>query len=518
MLYQFEDFALDGNRRELRRGGQLLAIEPKVFDLLMHLVANGERVVSKDDLIAAIWDGRVVSESALTTAINAARTSLGDSGETQRLIKTLPRKGFRFVGEVRSPKADAAVVDRVAELPALPEKPSIAVLPFSNLSADAEQEYFADGIVEDMITELSRMRWLFVIARNSSFTYKGRSVDVKQVGQELGVRYVLQGSVRRAAQRLRITAQLVDATTGANLWADRFEGTMEDVFDLQDKVTTSVTAAISPQLERAEIARIKRKPTANLDAYDTYLRGMAAFHQWNREATEEALRDFYRAIELGPDLAAAYAMAAMAHARRKGSGWMVDRESEIAELARLARQAARLGQDNAVALSLAGFSLAQAAGQLDDGAAFVDRALVLNPNHPSVLLASGWVKVWLGELDQAIEHLNLAVSLSPLDPFVHMMFIAAAHAHFFAGRLGESVQCAEKALRVQSDARPGLRIAAASYALAGRASEASTVLARVRQLDPDLRVSNLRDSLGAYRHREHVTKYEDALRLAGLPG
>ena len=516
MLYLFEDFALDGNRRELRRGDRLLSVEPKVFDLLMHLIASRERVVSKDDLIAAIWDGRIVSESALTTAINAARGALGDSGEAQRLIKTLPRKGFRFVGEVwDGPKPAAAEPLRPAL--SLPDKPSIAVLPFSSLSADAEQEYFADGIVEEMITELSRMRWLFVIARNSSFTYKGRSVDVKQVGHELGVRYVLQGSVRKAAQRLRITAQLVDATTGANLWADRFEGTLEDVFDLQDKVTTSVTAAISPQLEKAEIARVKRKPTANLDAYDLYLRGMAAFHQWNREATEEALRDFYRAIELGPDLAAAYAMAAMAYARRKGSGWVVDRVREVAELKRLARQAARLGQDDAVALSFAGFSLAAAAGELDDGAAYVDRALVLNPNLAPALLASGWVKVWLGELDQAIEHLSLAIRLSPLDPLIHMMLIATAHAHFFAGRLGESVQCAEKALSVQPDARPGLRIAAASYALAGRASEASNVLARLRQLEPTLRVSNLRDALGAYRHRERVAQYEDALRLAGLP-
>jgi TolB-like protein len=517
MPYLFEDFALDGRRRELRRGGASIAVEPKVFDLLQYLIANREHVVSKDDLIAAVWEGRIVSDAALTTAINAARTALGDSGETQRLVKTLPRKGFRFVGQVREANASAGAAGMSADVRTLPDKPSIAVLPFSNLSGDVEQEYFADGIVEEMITELSRMRWLFVIARNSSFTYKGRSVDVKQVGQELGVRYVLQGSVRRAAQRLRITAQLVDATTGANLWADRFEGSLEDVFDLQDKVTTSVTSAISPQLEKAEIARVKRKPTANLDAYDIYLRGLAAFHQWNREATDEALRDFYRAIELGPDLAAAYSMAAMAHARRKGSGWMVDRGSEIAELTKLARQAARLGQDDALALSLAGFSLAQAAGQLDDAAAFVDRALVLNPNHPTVLLASGWVKVWLGELDEAIEHLNLAISLSPLDPFVHMMFIAAAHAHFFAGRLGESAQCAEKALRVQSYARPGLRIAAAGYALAGRPSEASNMLARLRQLEPHLRVSNLRDALGAYRHQEHVAQYENALRLAGLP-
>lgn len=521
MFYNFEDFALDAGRRELRRGGNLVAVEPKVFDLLVHLLANRERVVSKDDLITAVWDGRIVSESALTTAINAARVALGDSGEAQRLIKTLPRKGFRFVGTVADQTQPGVVPLSHAIASAqltLPDKPSIAVLPFTNIGGDPEQEYFADGIVEEMITELSRMRGLFVIARNSSFIYKGRPVDVKQVGQELGVRYVLQGSVRRAAQRLRITAQLVDATRGANLWADRFEGSLEDVFDLQDKVTTSVTAAISPQLEKAEIERVKRKkPTESLDAYDVYLRGLAAFHQWNREATDEALREFYRAIELGPDLASAYAMAAMAYARRKGSGWVVDRDAEITELKRLARQAAKLGRDDAVALGLAGFSLAHAAGELDDGAAYVDRALVLNPNLVPALVASGWVKVWLGELDLAIEHSSLAIRLSPLDPLLHMMLIATAHAHFFAGRVEESVQCAEKALSVQPDARPGLRIAAASYALAGRASEASTVLARLRQLAPALRVSNLRDTLGAYRHQDCVTQYEDALRLAGLP-
>ena len=517
MLYSFEDFALDAGRRELRRGGNLVAVEPKVFDLLMHLIANRERVVSKDDLIAAVWDGRIVSDAALTTAINAGRTALGDSGEAQRLIKTLPRKGFRFVGDVRGAKPDAVPADAPLIAPAFPNKPSIAVLPFSNLSADAEQEYFADGIVEEMITELSRMRWLFVIARNSSFIYKGRSVDVKQVGQELGVRYVLQGSVRRAAQRLRITAQLVDATTGANLWADRFEGTLEDIFDLQDKVTASVINAVSPQLEKAEIARVRRKPTESADAYDTYLRGIAAFHLWTHDGTEEALRHFYRAIELGPDLAAAYAMAATAYARRKGSGWVKDRDREIAEIKRLARQAARLGPNDAVALSFSGFSLAQTAGELDDGAGLVDRALQLNPNLAPALVCSGWVNVWRGEQDLAIEHVSLAMRLSPLDPFTHMMLIAAAHAHFFAGRFEESAHSAELALRVNSEARPGVRIAAASYAMAGRDAEARKMLARYLQLDPARRVSNLRETLGAYRHEKHMAQYENALRLAGLP-
>ncbi|HEY5828748.1 MAG: winged helix-turn-helix domain-containing tetratricopeptide repeat protein [Hyphomicrobiaceae bacterium] len=523
MLYSFEDFALDTDTRELRRSGELLSVEPKVFDLLAHLIANRERVVSKDDLIASVWHGRIVSESALTTCLNAARTALGDNGETQRLIKTLPRKGLRFVGEVREQKAAGTAAANVApaspkaSLP-LPDRPSLAVLPFINIGGDPEQDYFADGIVEEMITALSRMRWLFVIARNSSFTFKGRMVDVKEVGRELGVRYVLQGSVRKAAQRLRITAQLVDAATGTNLWADRFEGTLDDIFDLQDQVTTSVIAAISPQLERAEIARAKRKLTESLDAYDLYLHGMAAYHQWTREATDQALRDFYRAIELGPDLAAAYAMAAMAYSRRRGNGWVVDRKREVAEIRRLARQAVKLGPDDAVALGFSGFTLAHVAGELDDGAAFIDRALHLNPNLASALLASGWVKVWLGEPELAIEHLTQAMRLSPLDPFIHMMQIAISHAHFFAGRFAESASWAEKALREQPEAFPAVRIAAASLALSGRDGEARKAVARLLHLDAALRVSNFRETLGPYRHQEYVTQYGDALRKAGLPG
>jgi TolB-like protein len=212
--------------------------------------------------------------------------------------------------------------------PTVPNKPSIAVLSFQNMSGDREQEYFADGVVEEIITAMSRMRWLFVIARNSSFTYKGRAVDVKQVGRELGVRYVLEGSVRRAANRVRITGQLIDASTGAHLWADCFEGNLEDIFSLQDQITMSVVGAIAPKLEQAEIERAKRKPTESLDAYDYFLRGMAALHQGTKDANNEALRLFYKAIELDPEFASAYGMAAYCYVWRKSNGWMVDPERE----------------------------------------------------------------------------------------------------------------------------------------------------------------------------------------------
>ena len=300
MQFAFEDYVLDPDRRELTRGVRGRSRSGRRSSTCCSIwCENREHVVSKDDLLDAVWGGRIVSESTLTSHINAVRKAIGDSGEDQRLIRTIARKGFRFVGDVegdrqssadgQSPQPDREPMQTSAQALALPDKPSIAVLPFLNLSGDPEQEYFADGVVEDIITALSRIRWLFVIARNSSFTYKGRAVDVKQVGRELGVRYVLEGSVRKAANRVRITGQLIDATTGAHLWAERFEGTLDDIFELQDQVTASVVGAIAPQLERAEIERAKRKPTESLDAYDYYLRGMAHLHLGPREAIDEAL-------------------------------------------------------------------------------------------------------------------------------------------------------------------------------------------------------------------------------------
>jgi TolB-like protein len=298
---------------------------------------------------------------------------------------------------------------------ALPDKPSIAVLPFQNMSGDPEQEYFADGMVDEIITALSRFRSLFVIARNSTFTYKGRSADVKQVGRELGVRYVLEGGVRKAANRVRIIGQLIDTTTGTHIWADRFEGGLEDAFDLQDRVTASVVGAIAPKLEQAEIERAKRKPTESLDAYDYYLRGRAHAIRWTREGNSEALQMFYKAIDLDPDFASAYGMAAFCYSQRKGFGWVANRRQEIAETAELARRAAALGRDDAVALGAGGWALALVVGDLDDAGAFIDRALELNPNLAVTWQFSGWVRVWLGEPEVAIEHLARGMRLSPLD-------------------------------------------------------------------------------------------------------
>ena len=434
-----------------------------------------------------------------------------DLGEQQLKNISQPIRVYRVSGE------QLAAARAAKPALALPDKPSIAVLPFTNLSGDPEQEYFADGMVEDIITGLSRFRWLFVIARNSSFTYKGRPVDVKQVCRELGVRYLLEGSVRKSANRIRIAGQLIDAASGAHLWADRFEGALQDVFALQDRVTASVVGAIAPRLEQAEIDRARRKPTESLDAYDLFLRGLANTYKWNREANEEALRLYYKAIELDPDFSAAYAAAAYNFLRRKAFGWISDREQEAAETRRLAVCAVQLGKDDATVLCFAGYALAYVVGDLDDGAAFLDRALLINPNLASGWSYSGWVKLWLGEPNRAIDHFAHAMRLSPMDLGLASMQAGTAHAHFFAGRYDEALTWAKMALREMPDGHFALRSAAASCALAGRDEEAKRLMARLLEIDPALRISNFQNVLGPYRQPEHLAKYADALRKAGLP-
>ena len=399
---------------------------------------------------------------------------------------------------------------------ALPDKPSIAVLPFQNLSTDQEQEYFADGVVEDITMALSLFRWLFVIARNSSFTYKGRHVDVKQVGRELGVRYVLEGSVRKAGNRIRIAGQLIDAETGAHLWADRFEGALEDMFDLQDHVTASVISAIAPKLQVEEIRRAKRKPTENLSAYDYYLRGLAKVRRWTMEANREALELFCRAIELDRGLACAYGMAAWCYVQRKARGWMIEPMQESAEATRLALKAVHLGGDDPVALSRGGYALAFVAQEFDDAAAFMDRGLAVSPNLAEAWTLSGWLRVWRGEPDVAIEHVARAMRLSPLDPSMYGMQGAMAYAHFLASRYDVASSCAEKAMRDNPNFLLTICILAASNALAGQLEPAQKAMARALELNPDLRVSNLRD-LAPFRRAEDLTTFAKGLRKAGLP-
>ena len=339
---------------------------------------------------------------------------------------------------------------------------------------------------------------------------------MKQVGRELGVRYVLEGSVRKAAGRVRVTGQLLDSSTGTHLWADRFESTLEDIFDLQDKVTTSVIGAIAPQLEAAEMERARRKPTESLDAYDYFLRGMASLYERNKEAITEALRLFYKAIKLDPNFAAAYGMASWCYAWRKINGWTTDRAHEIAETARLARRAAELGPDDAVALSRAAHAIAFGAGDIDAGTTFVDRALLLNPNLAGAWYASGWIRVWRGEPDIAIDHFAHGMRLSPLDPNMIGMQGGTAFAHFIDGRYDDASSWAQKGLWQQANYQTLLIIATASHGLGGRLAQARQALAHLRDLNPVLRVSNIKD-WAPFSRPQDLARLEDGLRKAGLP-
>ncbi len=363
---------------------------------------------------------------------------------------------------------------------------------------------------------LSRFRWLLVIARNSSFTYKGRPVDIKQVGRELAVRYVLEGSVRKAGNRIRIAGQLIDAETGAHLWADRFDGALEDFFDLQDQVTSTVVGAIAPMLQREEIRRARRKPTENLDAYDYYLRGLASVRRWTREANSEALQLFCKAIELDPGLACAYGMAGWCYIQRKARRWMIDREQESAEATRLGWKAVHLGVDDPAAMCMGAYVLAFIAHEFDDAIAFVDRGLAINPNLAQAWNLGAWVRIFRGEPDLVLDYTARAMRLSPLDPSMYSINAAVAYAHFLSGRHEMALSWAEKALRDNPDFLLTICMSAACNALTGRLESAQKGIARARERNPDLRISNLED-LAPFRRAEDAALFAKGLREAGLP-
>ena len=394
---------------------------------------------------------------------------------------------------------------------ALPEKPSIAVLPFQNMSGDPEQEYFADGIVEDIITALSCVRSFFVIARNSSFSYRGKSVDIKQVSRELGVRYVLEGSVRKAGGKVRITGQLVDAATGRHVWADRFDGSLEDVFDLQDRVTESIVGAIEPSLRQAEIGLAKAKPTGNLDAYDFYLRALHSLYQYTHQGIVLGCEYLEQAIERDPKYAVAEAYLAVAYAMRqlRGLGQPNDRTRAL----ELAEDAVILEPDDPVTLRCAGHALAFF-GHHDRGLALLEKAAGINVNGSQVLHSLGWVKNYACvEPDQAIAHFERAMRLSPRDPEVSGMLNGIAFAHLIAGRYEQALIFAQRNIDASPQFVHGHRMKIAALSSLGRLPEAKAAAEVLLKYDPAFTISRL----ATFRDPDFQRKYRDALRAAGLP-
>ena len=519
MRYIFDDCVLDADRRELRRGGQLRAVEPKVFDLLLHLIANRERVVSRDDLIAHVWSGRVVSESSLASCINAARMAIGDTGEAQRLIKTLPRKGIRFVGAVQEgvekTAGVVAPVDDPRTTPTRTEIPSIAVLPFTNMSGDPDQDYFADGMADEIITALSQCPWLLVIARNSSFTYKGRTADVRHIGRDLSARYVLEGSVRRSGKRLRFTAQLVDASSGGHIWADRFEGEMDDVFSLQDRITERVVAAIEPKVQFAEIERVRQKPVANLDAYDLLLRALQLEHEFTEQSLASALRYLRQAIALDPSYAPALALAAYCCVERRVQGWAGDPEREAAEGLAFATRAVDLAGNDSNVLWMSAYSGRSLGMDRDLATRLLDRSISMNANSAMALTMAAINKA-LFQPEESLQLLDRAQRLNPRDPRAWVGEWTRALAYFVLERYDEAATWAKNSLARNRRSGRALRLLVASYGRLGDREQAAASIGQLTGLEPGLTIAKVR-RVCAHWPDDVWGRYSEGLRLAGLP-
>jgi TolB-like protein/class 3 adenylate cyclase len=474
------------------------------------LFGDGVNIAARLQSRAAA-DGICISSAAHEQVKKLLPLTFVDLG-MQHLRNIEPIRAYA-VSVAAEPSQAARLADAQKPL-ALPDKPSIAVLPFQNLSGDPEQEYFTDGMVEDIITALSRFKSLFVIARNSSFTYKGKAVDIKQVGRELGVRYVLEGSVRKAGGKIRITGQLIDATTGAHLWADRFDGPLDDIFELQDKVTSSVVGVIAPRLELAEIERSERKPTENLDAIDLYYRAIQSYWRVTRPGNEDALRLARQAISLDPKFAAAYGLALACYAQRGDEGWLKD--DDVAEGKQYALRAVEVGADDAFALSRAGFFFAYQLKDTGTADVIMDRAIAVNPNLSVAWRLRGFINVYLGRHEPALEQFHYAMRLNPLDPEIHKVEYGLALANFFLRRFEIALSWITKSLARQKNFAPAQRFALVSYAMLGRIADAQMMQARLREAGIDLTISQLKKRI-PYQRQEDVDLFIEALRIAGVP-
>ncbi len=494
-----------------------------MFDLLIYLLQNRDRVVSKDDLFASVWGGRVVSESTLTSRINAARRAVGDSGENQKLIRTVARKGLRFVGVVdtRSNGADlapaAAPADEIHEqsrmaMP-LPDRPAIAVLPFTNMSGDPEQEYFSDGISEDIITALSKLRWFFVIARNSSFTYKGKAVHMKQVAEELGVGYVVEGSVRKGGDRVRITVQLNDVTTGSHLWAEKYDRGLADVFAVQDEITEAIVAAIEPQLYAAENFRAQRKPPESMDAWDLVMRALSHYWRVTRQDNVVAQALLEKAINIDPKYGQALGVLATSYTFSAHMGW-----ADMATVVPIAERAALASiqadsEDPWAHHALGSVSLFKR--RFEDSLAAFESALSLNPNFSLAQGYYGLALSYCGRWQEAGVAAQRALRLSPRDPFAAIFCGIAAYAHFVGRNYDEAIRLASESIRQRGDFVGGHRVLTAAAGMAGHDDLAKAALIELERAQPNISIAWLVSHMPILSDtdREH---YLEGFRRAGL--
>lgn len=525
MQFHFSDHVLDVELRELTRGGESVAVEPQVFDLLVLLIENRDHVVTKDDLIETVWDGRIVSESTLTSRINAARRAVGDSGKDQIMIRTLARKGFRFVGEVQPKGANGSAahaaalqpLDPTGELlhPPLPalDRTAIAVLPFANLSGEPDQEYFSDGISEDIITALSKLRWFYVIARNSSFIYKQKSVHHQQIGAELGVGYVVEGSVRKDGDHVRIAAQLVDVATGSHLWAERYDRDLADVFAVQDEITQAVVAAIEPQLYAAENFRARRKTPDNMDAWDLVMRALSHYWRVTRQDNLVAQALLEKAIAVDPTYGQALSLLAACHTFSAHMGWE-DMSKAVPAAERAALAAIRADSEDAWAhYALASVYLFYR--RFDDCLAEFELALRLNPSFSPARGIYGVALSYRGRWEEGDRAAREALKLSPRDPFAAIYCGVAAYCQYIGGNYAEAIRLSREGLRQRTDFVGAHRVLTAALGMAGSEDAAKAALAGLHRAQPNLTLAWLASEL-PFEHDADKAHYVEGFRRAGL--
>jgi TolB-like protein/Tfp pilus assembly protein PilF len=519
MKFIFSNQVLDTDTRELSRENMPVSLEPQVFDLVVHLMENRDRVVSKEELIAKIWHGRHVAESTLTSRINAARKAVGDSGSEQALIRTIARKGFRFVGTVQTGRHGAASAEPVATprepemQPALTDRPGIAVLPFINMSGDRAQEYFSDGISEDIITALSKLRWFFVIARNSSFVYKGRSVHINEIAREFGVRYVVEGSVRRSGDQVRISAQLNDVTTGSHLWAERYDRSIEDVFAVQDEITEAIVAAVEPHLYAAESYRAQHKPPGSLDAWDLVMRAMSHYWRVTRQDNMVAQALLEKAIEIDPHYGKALGLLANSRIFGAHMGW-APMGSVMEKATREALAAVEADSEDAWAHIGLAYSYLFAR-RFDDAIAEFELALRLNPNFAFSHAFYAVTLCYAGRYEEGDAAIRRALRLSPRDPMGAIYQGVGSYIQFACGRYDEAIELARESLRQRADFVGAHRVLTAAAGMTGDRALAATALQGLRQAQPSISLQWIARELPMRRaeDREH---YLDGLRRAGL--
>jgi len=535
LVYRFGDVSLDVDRQELRRGADLVSVEPRVLDLLQFLISNRERVVSKDDLIANVWQGRVVSESTLTSRITAMRRAIGDSGHDQRFVRTISRKGLRFVGEVRQQRSAAeedvrtpvraeettsktgplqnSSTERLA--PTFPDKPSIAVLPFTNMSGDPDQEFFGDGLAEDVLTELSKFRWLFVTSRNSSFTFKGKTVDAKQASRELGVRYVLEGSVRRAGMRVRVTGQLIDASTDSQIWAEHYDRDLADIFAVQDEITRAVAAAIGPAIVDVERQRAVRKPPENLGAWEAYQRGFWHVSKHDADENEAARRLFQRAIELDPGFAAAYSGVALTYCMGAATFYSIDYAEGRRLGEQFARKAIALDENDADAHARLARALS-ISGDAEGAHQEAEYALSINVNCADAFAVKGAALIFSGRREEGREAIRQFLVISPRDPTRPSPLAQTAGSHYFDRNYEIAAEAARQVIRQYPKNPQAHRWLAASLGQLGRREEAKAALDTLQSIAPFFLEQFLARRIAILRadDYEHVL---EGLRKAGCP-